>query len=330
MNVAKFLPQKLWRDYKRNILNAGIKENPEKYFNKIFFIVFIVSFFTSLIFSFVFKQYSKYFFVFPLLFFIIPLFIFHIAIYFWISLNASTRIKKMETLFPEFLQLMASNLRAGMTVEQAFLSSARPELAPLDEEILKTGREITTGKDVISSFRRMSERIASEKIDKIINLIVTGLRAGGNISTLLESTASNMREKEFLEKRVASNVLTYVIFIFIAIGIGAPILFGLSTILVEIIIKLTAQLPEIKTANISMPFVLSSLTLNPKFVIYFSLVFLVVIDIISSLLIGLVNKGDEKYGLRYMLPLIAFSIGVFFSVRIFLYRFLAGTFNAIS
>lgn len=122
----------------------------------------------------------------------------------------------------------------------------------------------------------------------------------------------------------------YVIFIFVAIGVGAPLLFGLSSILVEIIIKLTSQLPSVSSSQMSLPFTLSNIGLSPTFIIYFSLVFLIAVDIISCLVIGLVNKGDEKYGLKYMVPLIMVSLAIFFAIRIFLYSFLAQSFNIIS
>jgi len=322
MNLMKFLPKKLKESYEKNTINAGIKTNLEKYMTNLFFLGLFLSILSALI-LFLFFRFS------PILLFIISFFILEIIFYFWISLKASTRIKKMETLFPDFIQLMSSNLRAGMTVDHSFLSSARPELAPLDEEILRTGREIATGQDIVYAFKNMSTRIDSEKINKIISLVISGLKSGGNISILLETTASNMREKEFLEKRAASNVLMYVIFIFVAIGVGAPVLFGLSSILVEIIIKLTSQLPQ-TSAQMNLPFTLSHIGLSPKFVIYFSILFLMVVDVISSLVIGLVNKGDEKYGLRYMFPLILLSLGIFFAIRLFLYSFLAESFAIVS
>lgn len=47
----------------------------------------------------------------------------------------------------------------------------------------------------------MSERIDSEKISRVITLITSGLKAGGNISDLLEQTSRNMKEKEIIEKK---------------------------------------------------------------------------------------------------------------------------------
>jgi len=322
MNILKLIPKKIEENYEKNIVSSGMKISLEKYILKVVFISLIIAAVVSV--GFTFLKIS------PILSFLVAFFILQLIFYFRISLLASTRIKKMEDVFPDFIQLMSSNLRAGITVDRAFLSSARPELAPLDEEIQKTGAEIVTGKDIIFAFRNMADRINSEKIKKTISLIMSGLKAGGNISTLLETTASNMREKEFLEKRVASNVLMYVIFIFIAIAFGAPLLFGLSSILVEIIIKLTSQLPSAQATSMNLPFALSSISISPSFIIYFSLLFLVVTDVISSMVIGLVNKGDEKYGLRYIFPLILLSIGIFFAVRIFLYKFLVESFAIIT
>jgi hypothetical protein len=322
MNLLKLIPKKLRKNYEKYLLNAGIKIPPEKYISKMLILGFIFSIVISLALSF--------FGVSPLLSFFAALIALQVILYFRLALKAAARIGRIETVFPDFIQLMSSNLRAGMTVDRAFLSSARPELSPLDEEISKTGREIATGRDIASAFKNMGERINSEKINKTISLIISGLKAGGNISTLLETTATNMREKEFLQKRAASNVLMYVIFITVAVGIGAPVLFGLSSVLIEIIIKLTAQLPAVQATQMNLPFTLSNIGLSAKFVLYFALVFLIVIDIISSLVIGLVNKGDEKYGLKYVLPLMGLSIVIFFGVRLFLYRFLVESFTIIS
>ncbi|MBU0907056.1 MAG: hypothetical protein KKE05_02760, partial [Nanoarchaeota archaeon] len=57
-------------------------------------------------------------------------------------------IKKMEEVFPDFISLMSSNLRAGMTVDRALVLSARKEFAPLDAEIMKVGKDILTAREI--------------------------------------------------------------------------------------------------------------------------------------------------------------------------------------
>ena len=320
MNTLKFYPKKIREEYEKNVKNSGLTTSPEKYNNKSLLISFIISALSSAAFYFlnINMLYSLGIFVFLAAFF-----------YFRISLKAGARIKKMEQAFPDVISLMASNLRSGITIDRAFLLSARPEFTPLDEEILKTGKDIATGKGVDIALKNMSTRIDSEKISKIISLIVSGLKSGGNMSDLLEQTASNMKEKEFIEKRAASNILMYVIFIFFAIGIGAPVLFGLSSILVEMVVNLSEKIPEPAETQVNLPLTFSQISISPEFILYFAIVFIIVTDLISCLVIGLVNKGEGKTGLKYFIPLVLFSLLIFLIIRIVLLKFLAEAFLAI-
>jgi archaeal flagellar protein FlaJ len=240
------------------------------------------------------------------------------------NLKNAARIKKMEDLFPDFLQLMSSNLRAGITVDRSMLLSAREEFDPLNKEILETGRDITTGKDIQRALLDMSKRINSEKINKTILLILSGIRAGGDLATLLEQTAVNTRERSFVEKRAASNVLMYVIFIFIAVSMGAPALFALSNLLVEILTTLLAGLPAVEVSN--APFTLSTLSISTQFVFYFSIAFIVCLDILAALVLGLVSKGEERDGFKYLIPLLLISLGIFFIVKLALSGFVKSFF----
>lgn len=306
MNTLKLYPKKLRESYTKNVNNAGLEISAEKYNRQAISISFIL---TAVV--------STIFFFFNInIFFSIGVFIFlNIFFYYRISLKGSARIRLMEKVFPDVISLMASNLRAGITIDRAFVMSARKEFAPLDEEILETGKEIATGRDIVFALKEMSERINSEKISKIILLIISGLKAGGNISDLLEQTAQNMKEKEVIEKKAASTILMYVIFIFFAVAAGAPVLFGLSSVLVEIIINLTSNLPDAGAAQAQLPFTFSEVPITVNFVIYFSMAFITTSDLISCFVIGLINKGDGKTGLKYFIPLLIISLSLFFAVR---------------
>lgn len=233
------------------------------------------------------------------------------------KLESVSRIKKIESAFPDFIELMASNLRAGMTIDKALLLSSRKEFSPLDSEILILGKDILTGKEITRALSDMSSRIGSEKIEKTLSVIITGIRSGGNLAVLLEETALNMRERSFIEKRAASNVLMYLIFIFFAVAIGSPALFSLSSMLVEIFTAILGNLPQIET-SVTLPVLLTSINLPLSFIKFFSITFLIAIDILAAMLLGLVNKGEEKEGVKYVIPLIIVSIGVYFAVRLLL------------
>ncbi|MFH1585152.1 MAG: type II secretion system F family protein [archaeon] len=314
MNTLKFYPKPLREKYRKNIRNAGILKSPESYHNSLFIISLAISIASSVLFSFIGVNM-----LFSLLVFVIVTIFF----YFQVSLKASARIKKMETVFPDVISLMASNLRSGITIDRAFLLAARPEFDPLDKEILKTGKEIATGKDVLYALKIMAEKVDSEKISKIVMLIISSLKAGGKISNLLEETAKNMKEKEMIEKKTSSVILMYVIFIFFAVAIGAPVLFGLGTVLVEVVMSLTAKIPDTASmAAMNIPLTFSEVSVPLNFVIYFSLSFIIVSDFISCLVIGLVNKGEGKAGLKLFFPIVAISVTVFFVIRTVLSKIL--------
>ena len=317
MNTLKFYPRKLRKLYLKNIKNSGTEMSVGTYHNYVFWFVLI----TSLV------SLALFYLIKASLLYALLVFIFlHLLLFFRTSLKADARIKKMEAIFPDVISLMASNLRSGTTIDRAFLLAARPEFDPLDKEMLKTGREIVTGQDILHAFKTMAERIDSEKISKVITLILSGLRAGGNISDLLDQTARNMKEKEILEKKSRSTILMYVIFIFFAVGVGAPTLFALSTVLVQIVVSLTASLPETASATAtSVPLSFNEITISTSFVMYFSIIFITITDLISCFVIGLVQKGEGKMGLRYFLPLIAVSYSLFFLLKSFIGNIMADT-----
>jgi len=309
VNTLKFFPRKVRDLYILNIRNAGIERPPAEYSNFLFLIAIIV----TVLFSAIFLLFKV-----TLLWSIVVFVLVNLFSYFRLSLKAANRIKKMEDVFPDVISLMASNLRSGITIEKAFLMAARPEFDPLDKEIMKTGKEITTGQNIIQALYTMSKRIDSEKIEKVIMLIISGLKAGGNISDLLDQTSRNMKEKEVIEKKTRSTILMYVIFIFFAVGAGAPVLFGLSSVLVGVVIKLTSNIPDLGAQASSLPFSFTQVSLSPNFVLYFSLFFMIITDFISCLVIGLVNKGDGKSGLKFFIPLVVVSIGLFLLIRVVL------------
>ncbi len=243
-----------------------------------------------------------------------------------VKLEKSTRVRKMEEVFPDFIELVSSNLRAGMTIDKALLLSARKDFSPLDSEVEALGKEILTGKDITTALYDLADRINSDRIRKTINIITTGITSGGNLSILLEETAANMRQRIFVEKRAASNVLMYVIFIVFAISIGTPVLFGLSSILVEVLTNILSNIPAIET-KASVPLALTSIHISTTFIWYFSLAFIVMTDILASCILGLVSKGSEKEGIKYIAPLIAISVSVFVAVRFILSNYFVAFFS---
>lgn len=251
-----------------------------------------------------------------------------LSVHTYLVLSADAKARFVEDLLPDVLQLMAANLRAGMTVDRALLLAARPEFGQFQEEIRRVGTEIATGKELETALREMASRYKSEKLQKTVALVVAGVESGGSIADLLEQTGSNLRQQRLSEQRIRANVLVYVIFIFSAISFGAPMLFGLSSFLIEVITNIFAkiELPPPSVAS-QLPFSVSKITLTPKFVNTYTLSSLAITSFLGSLVLGLIAKGKETEGLKFFPILILVTISLFFLVKFVISNMLSGFFD---
>lgn len=318
--LARFYPKKVREAYINLLGYSGIKVDADRFSGFLaafgFLLALAVGFFLSIFFGLPF-----------LISFIGFFFLFQILIYFLLVLRADAKAKFVEGILPDVLQLMASNLRAGLTTDKALLLAARPEFGPFQEEINQVGKEITLGKNIDEALLAMGKKTRSERLSKTVALITSGLKSGGELAPLLEQTAKNLRQERLVDSRIRANVMMYVIFIFIAVCFGAPLLFGLSSFLVEVLTENlgTIELPE--TTTTTLPISFTEVNITTDFVIIFAVIFLVTSCVLGSLILGLISKGRERDGIKFMPVLIALSLAMFFLVRFGIKNILGGLFS---
>jgi len=316
--LTRIYPKKIREHYAKLFQYSKLKVDENKFFG--FFLII------SLLFSIAFAFFISFLFHFNFIIILILLFlIIQLTLYFGLSLKADYNARFVENVLPDALQLMTSNLRAGLTTDRAFLLSARPEFGTLSDEINEVGKKITLGKDLSDSLLEMSNHFKSDILKKTMLLITSGLKSGGELTELLEQTAKNLRQEKFLEDKIRTNVLMYVIFIFSAIAIGSPILFGLSSFLVEVLQTNLAQIEVPKTATLPISF--SKVNLSSSFILTFSVISLLTSSILGSLVLGLISKGKEKAGLKFVPILVALTLAIFFATRFILKLFIGGLFG---
>jgi len=251
----------------------------------------------------------------------------NIIIYLWLILLVDKKAKLIEEALPDALQLMSSNLKAGMTPDKALLLSSRPEFGPLKEEIDLVGKKITLGKNIGDALMEMAKRVRSKRLLRAIELINSGLNSGGSLATLMEATSNNLREQFLVDKRIKASITMYVIFIFSAAALIAPVLYGLSSFLVEVVGKSFAEVQIPTTAASSLPIQAGQSAITPEFLLMFIIVFLVVNSFMASMLLGLISKGNQREGFRYFIPMIMLAIPIFLIVRVIISSALSGLFT---
>ncbi len=243
-------------------------------------------------------------------------------IIFFVLMNAilvvvsDKRTKFVDEILPDALRLIASNLKSGLTPDRALLLAARKEFGPLEKQIKKAAKKTIAGDSLEESLRTIPENINSKLLARSIDLLREGVLRGGNMSDLLNGLAEDIRQTKILRREIHAQVTMYIIFIFFAVGIGAPLLYGISSYLVETMRELggIADVHQIFSSNLKvMSF--QGVKIEPQFLKLYALTSIAITSFFGAILIGLVQEGSEKAGIKFIPILLLISITVFFLAR---------------
>lgn len=245
--------------------------------------------------------------------FIIILFVLWVLFYVIVDLKIFKRKVDIEDVLPDYLQLTASNIKAGMTIDRALWYAVRPRFGVLAKEIESVAKETMRGEDLKAALQKFADKYDSVLLKRSISLLIEGIEAGGEIGDMLNKIAINIQENKIMRKEMAASVTTYVIFISFATIVAAPILFALSGVLIKVIANLGSTLGGTTSGASSAGFALSFSGKGIKYSDFriFAIVSLIVTSFFSSVIIATIKKGTAKLGFRYIPLFIAVTITLF-------------------
>ncbi|MBN3037777.1 MAG: type II secretion system F family protein [Candidatus Diapherotrites archaeon] len=233
----------------------------------------------------------------------------------WLSFSADAKARRVDRMLPDALSLVAANIRSGLTIDKALVLANRPEFGPLQQELQRMGKEVLTGSDLKDALKGMQERVRSLTLARTIELMVHGIESGAELADLLEETGEDLRSQEMVQREVRSNVFMYAILIFIAAAFGAPLLFGVSTYLSQMLSSFIGFTSTRSIAGSALSISLAQSSISSDFVFLFALVSLFASSISSAMIIGVLTTGKEKEGLRYVPVLLVVTYAVFLLTR---------------
>jgi len=312
---AQLYPQKLRAKLFKNFDYFILPVRKEFAVGTILFFSFMLALSVSLQFSKILLAFLPSFLA-LILMFVASFIFFQVFTYSLISMSSTKKGQFIENILPDALQLISANLRAGMTIDRALMAATRPEFGSFNDQFLIVGKEITTGTRVSDALLNMTKRVNSERFEKAMQLIVTGMSSGGELSRLLSEVAEHLVHQRTLEQKVKTSVSTYLIFIGAAVGFAAPILYGLSTTIVTIIVDTFSSVDMPTNSNVPFSIEMSEATASflPAFVKDYTFISIVTLAIMASFLLGLIKKGSPKFGLSYVPFLIGFGLFMYYTV----------------
>src|SRR3989338_100143 len=322
--IARLIPSHIADEVRRNLRYVGINIDADK------FLGFLLAYGLALSFGVAINLYLFFQLSFPVVF-VVSFLMFFGGAYLWLSLRAEGKGRFVEGVLPDALQLIASNIKSGMTTERALFVSARPEFGPLETELKNASKEILAGQTLERALENMGANIRSTVFQRTMWLIARGIQSGGQIADLLIQLGDDIREQKAVQDESRAETSMYIVLIFISAALGAPILFGISSFIVQILANQLASLTgggigdlaSGSSASGNLQIIVKMVSgerkgLSPEFVVNFSIVALFVTSIFAALTLGAINTGKEKNGIKFIPFILIVGLVLFFVIRLVL------------
>jgi archaellum biogenesis protein FlaJ (TadC family) len=245
-----------------------------------------------------------------------------VVVYVFLRMRIDNRQKQIEEVLPDFLQICAANVRAGMSIERALWFAARPEFGLLSEEIANTTRRTFGGEPFNQALRKLAKKFNSRQLSRTINLIIEESSSGGEVATLLDKCSWDARQVQILHKEIAQMMLMYVIFIVFAACIGAPLLYGLSYQLIGATNKIWGDVAKQNPGGFPKVGMMSSLLqprppkVSTEDFYKFAIIATILVTFSASMIVAVINTGSWINGFKYAPFFVGLGLVVFFAVTL--------------
>ena len=240
--------------------------------------------------------------------------------YLGLAFKVERRKKLTEDSLPDFLQLVSSNLKAGMTPYKALRVAGKIDFGPLSEEINRISKRSMGVNSWEDEVLGISKRIRSNTLERALQLFVTSMRSVGNLAKLLGDLAEDLTEAGSLKKELLSSTKTYTLFIFFSVLVGTPLLLAISVNFIERISKLSLFQSSNAASLAGLQNV--ELLVTVEFLFWLSVVLLFFSCLFACMFMGVIKDGRRSSGFKMVIPMYLISLAIFLSIKYFIQGFL--------
>jgi pilus assembly protein TadC len=324
------VPKKVRPNLRNYVMRAGFIEVPYTLFGLMFYISLPLTYaiFATLTWDFIQKIAPNPAIVGIMSFFVWTFFQFIIVglivvgIYFYMDLRIFNRTQEMESLLADYLQLVSTNLRGGMSFEKSLWSAINPDFSVLANEVSLTSKKVLTGYDMDVALQEFADKYDSAILKRTISLIIGEIKSGGKIADLLDRIIEDLKETKELKQEMEASVVSYMIFIGVIVIVISPGLFALSYNLLSVITGFTSRLAEATSGGgAALPISFATGGVDQNSFRNFSYAAIALISFFSSMIVAILEKGTVKGGIKY-LP-------VFVGVALVIYQVLMMVLNMV-
>ncbi len=221
-----------------------------------------------------------------------------------LDLLIDVRGRFVEEILPDVLNILSINLRGGLSIEDSLILAAKYEFGFFSKNLALAAKELHTGKSFSDAIKRLNYNIKSDVLDRVIYLILESSASGGELADVLDKISRSIIRVHNLNKEVQSSTLMYIWYVVLIAGAIAPLLFSVVFFLYQMMSTLT---PQVTFSTKIQPHLIDLDVIRN-----FLIVDLIIVGFSSGILLGVIKKGNMKYGIKYIPILIAIALIVFF------------------
>jgi tight adherence protein B len=122
----------------------------------------------------------------------------------YLTIKHSRRLRAFNSQLGETLQLVSGALSAGLSLPQAIDTIMRDGVEPMSGEFRRALVEARLGVDIEDALDGVAERMSSKDFEWVVMAVRIQRQVGGNLSELLLTVSTTLREREFLRRQVRS------------------------------------------------------------------------------------------------------------------------------
>ena len=314
-----FVPKKIRPRLGTYLAKAGIDDVPYKFFGALFWLSAIITYFVyvPIIYPII-KTYPMVlagiftFMAWAVTMSIVAMLIV-LSLYFYLNIQIYQRTKILEDLLPDYLSLVSTNLKGGMSFEKSLWSAIKPEFGILANEIGLVSKRVATGNYISEALQDFADKYNSPVLTRSIDLIKGEVLSGGTISGVIDSLVINLKKTKALRQEMVAATLTYMIFMAVIVIVIMPALFALSKQLLIILMSFGSRMGTgFEGASSSSMFKFTVANISPEQFQIFSVVIIGIIAVFTSMIISTIEKGDIRGGIKYVPLFLAGSIIMYF------------------
>ena len=313
------IPKRVRPGLRLYLLKAGLDDVPYRLFGTLFFVdsllaylVYIGSFYPHI------KAAGYGVLAFGILSFVafaammfLLIFSTSVVLYFYWNIRIYNRTKDLEFLLPDYLTLVSTNLKGGMSFENALWNAIKPEFGILANEVGLVSKRVMTGNQVAEALIEFSMKYDSPTLRRTIQLVIGEIESGGRIVDTIDRVIRDMKKTEMLKREMAASTVTFMVFIGALVVVICPVLFALSlqlfTITSGFLSTIAGQTSgSVGGLSVSMP------RLDQGDFRVFSVLAIAIISVFSSMIISIIEKGNVKTCVKYIPMFLASGLTVYF------------------